>query len=205
MMSSNVQSNRNFPKGSYRAYTSLLKQYSGPGSANSTTSSPSPPTPPKPEIKPEPKSWIQSPPPPPSTPPQFNILKQTSIVKPEPKSWIQSPPPPPPLPPQFNILKQNSIVKPEPELNIASLLAIDNDELELLDINVLRAFLAILKEQEKLKIIVADKDEVDANNNCITIKSNLGSVVEDIETNKQTLIQSLKEQLMRFRQDENNA
>lgn len=92
---------------------------------------------------------------------------------------------------------------PKPELSLETLLALNSEEMELLDIKVLRAFLEVLKQGEHKEKKVGDVIEVvDSNNN----QASLGTAVEenageeeDIETSKQNLIQSLKEQLLRFR------
>lgn len=185
-MASNVQStnnNRNFPKGSYRAYTSLLKQYAGSSSTtgNATTktaSPPPPPPPPKPETKPANSSAIPFPPPLPSSqPPTSSITSNGQTAKPIPK----------------------------PELNLETLLALNSEEMELLDIKVLRAFLEVLKQGEHKEKKVGDVIEVvDSNNNQASLgtsalEENAEEEEEDIETSKQNLIQSLKEQLLRFR------
>ena len=77
--------------------------------------------------------------------------------------------------------------------------------MELLDIKVLRAFLEVLKEGEHKEKKVGDVIEVvDSNNNQASLgtsalEENAEEEEEDIETSKQNLIQSLKEQLLRFR------
>ncbi len=185
-MASNVQStnnNRNFPKGSYRAYTSLLKQYAGSSSAagNATTKT------------------ATSPPPPPPPPP-----------KPVNSTAIQPPPPPPPSPPTSSVTSNgqtSNAIPPKPELSLETLLALNSEEMELLDIKVLRAFLEVLKEGEHKEKKVGDVIEVvDSNNNQASLgtsalEENAEEEEEDIETSKQNLIQSLKEQLLRFRRD----
>lgn len=93
---------------------------------------------------------------------------------------------------------------PKPELSLETLLALNSEEMELLDIKVLRAFLEVLKEGEHKEKKVGDVIEVvDSNNNQASlgtsaVEENAGEE-EDIETSKQNLIQSLKEQLLRFR------
>lgn len=65
---------------------------------------------------------------------------------------------------------------------------------------MLRAFLEVLKQGEHKEKKVGDVIEVvDSNNNQASLGTSAVEEEEDIETSKQNLIQSLKEQLLRFR------
>jgi len=94
-----------------------------------------------------------------------------------------------------NVHAENSqVVLNLDNFNLEKLLAMSNGDIEFLDVNVLRKFIELLNKENKIS---EDANYVvDKNNND---HSNL--TTEDIEMSKQTLVDSLKAQLARYKRD----
>ena len=83
----------------------------------------------------------------------------------------------------------------EDKLNIETLLTMTSGQIDLLDIHVLKQFLQILTKEHQTN--GNTNKQVDANNN----DNDISTLEQNIDQSKHNLIQSLKAQLERYRQE----
>lgn len=83
-------------------------------------------------------------------------------------------------------------------IDINALLAMTNQEIELIDKEVLKQFLLLLSEHQTKRIDINNNLEHRKVTDCNRVSALSNA---DIEGNKQSLIESLKRQLERYRHD----